>query len=164
MGQLRAKTMMQKAGFLDSDKKTPEHDKIQIWVNNNAKLILDSLPILENKEYKIQSKNWEYKLVDDSYQNRYISPIVGFVDVSFDIETKTPIFSASASRATIYIEIKTSIPSLGELIRQLRFYEHYLDLEKGNRMLVVSPDDTHKTILEEQGFWFYKYKDETKLF
>ena len=65
------------------------------------------------------------------------------------------------STIDIYIEIKTEIPSLGELIRQLRAYKTYIP---NGYYIVVCPDDTHKEILEEQNFYFYKYQDPTQLF
>lgn len=164
MGQIKAKTMMQKSGFVDSDKKSPEHDKIQKWIYNNPEKVLDTIPILKGKNFKILNKKWEYTLLDKSYLNRDSYPIAGYIDLAFYLEASSPIVQNNSTETSVYVEIKTSIPSLGELIRQLRFYENYLELDKGIRILVVCPDDSDQQILEEQGFWFYKYKDETKLF
>jgi hypothetical protein len=62
----------------------------------------------------------------------------------------------------IYIEVKTEIPSLGELIRQMRAYQAYLDSFAS--YIIVAPDNRHEKILKEQGFYFYKYKDPSLLF
>jgi len=54
-------------------------------------------------------------------------------------------------------EAKTAIPSLGELIRQLRLYQQYCRYQ----LYVVSPDDGFAEQLVEQGFGFIKYPDGT---
>jgi hypothetical protein len=160
MSQLKAKTLMQKVGFLDPDKKTPLHDKMQKWVYYNFEKSIEQIVPL-NFEYKIVKKEWEYKLETELTKYQRVSSIVGFVDLKVTIE-----LMETKKYISFYFEIKTEIPSLGELIRQLRFYEKYIPqyTENKNLVIVVSPNDEHKEILNEQGFHFYKYKDEYKLF
>lgn len=98
---------------------------------------------------------WEYQIF---HETKYNSQLIGFVDLAFEIQ-----YEGSYERNFVYFEIKTAIPSLGELIRQLNTYRTYLR-EYKNIIVVVSPDDTHKTILEEQNYHLYKYKDPEKLF
>jgi len=57
-------------------------------------------------------------------------------------------------KGKVAIEIKTAIPSLGELVRQIRMYKTYLDAE----FLVVCPDDRFAEPLRSQGIGFYKYE------
>ncbi len=52
-----------------------------------------------------------------------------------------------------YFEVKTSIPSLGELLRQINMYRKY----KPGTYFVVCPDDRFKDMLFEQGVRFIKY-------
>ena len=54
---------------------------------------------------------------------------------------------------TFFVKVKTKIPSLGELFRQLRMYKEYVKDE----IIVVCPDDIEKELIESQGFRFYKY-------
>lgn len=54
---------------------------------------------------------------------------------------------------SVLVEAKVAIPSLGELMRQLRLYQTAF----AGRIVVVSPDDTHASILAEQGIVFLKY-------
>ena len=54
-------------------------------------------------------------------------------------------------------EAKVAIPSLGELIRQLRHYQQYCRYQ----LYVVSPDDRFAGQLVAQGFGFIKYPDAT---
>lgn len=56
---------------------------------------------------------------------------------------------------TFAFEIKSTIPSLGELIRQLRFYEAQLDAD--TNLVVVSPDERWNTAIASQGFAFIAY-------
>lgn len=55
---------------------------------------------------------------------------------------------------SLLIEVKTKIPSLGELFRQLNTYKEY---ESGD-YLVVCPDDSEKEIIRSQGFMFFKFE------
>ncbi len=52
----------------------------------------------------------------------------------------------------VYFEVKATLPSAGELIRQIRMYQEYVQGE----WVVVSPDDRHRRILEGQGIQFYQ--------
>jgi len=53
---------------------------------------------------------------------------------------------------TYFFEIKTSIDSIGELIRQINHYKTY----KKGRYFVVCPDDRSKEILKQQNIDFIK--------
>jgi hypothetical protein len=52
----------------------------------------------------------------------------------------------------VYLEVKAAMPSAGELIRQIRMYQEYVQGE----WVVVSPDDRHRSILDSQGIQFYQ--------
>lgn len=56
--------------------------------------------------------------------------------------------------AKVYFEVKSSIPSLGELIRQIRLYQEYVDAP----FVIVCPDDTFAQSLQAQGIDFVKYE------
>jgi hypothetical protein len=55
-----------------------------------------------------------------------------------------------AKETIINFEIKSSIPSIGELIRQIRMYQTY---QKG-RYVVVSPDARWERMLDSQRIGF----------
>lgn len=156
MGQLKAKTLIEKHGFSDKEKGTPEHDKIQKWVYKNAHKIIDELFVKDSEEFEIISNQWEFEIIQNTTYNK---SIIGFVDLRVQYFRKSD--NREYHAQTVFFEIKTSIPSIGELIRQLNFYKTYL----GNyRFVVVSADDSCADILTEQGYYFYKYDDPTKLF
>lgn len=61
MGQLKAKTLLEQFGFVDTDKKNPKHDTIQIWTYDNIEQILKSL--LPDKVAAVDKKQWEFNLL-----------------------------------------------------------------------------------------------------
>ena len=165
MGDIKAKTYLEKLGFADSDKKMSEHDIIQAWVYKNIKTILDETIMSKNpKPYEITNVKWEHQII---YTNGYNNQtLIGFADLM--VSYKCEFFNKHADSyqmedGQIIIEIKTKIPDLGSVIRQMRTYQAYQKHYR-TQYLVVSPDDRFTEILKEQGFWFYKYNDPTKLF
>lgn len=165
MGEIKAKTHIEKLGFSDSDKKKSKHDKIQTWVYNNIdKVIAETISKETDKPYVIKKVKWEHQIVYESTNKTYKS-VVGFVDIlvivsgEFYDHKENVVFNEERE---IFIEVKTEIPSLGELIRQMRAYQSYGSWN--TRYLIVSPDDSHAIMLNKQGFMFYKYKDPTELF
>jgi len=50
----------------------------------------------------------------------------------------------------VYFEVKATLSSAGELIRQIRMYQEYVQGE----WVVVSPDNRHRGLLESQGILF----------
>lgn len=165
MGNIKAKTHLEKLGFSETDKKNPKHDTIQTWVYENIKQIICETVMKDSSDpYEIGETKWEHQV---SHQNSYSKMIVGFIDIMVHLKGKfydknSLNYDHLESVKTIFIEVKTEIPSLGELIRQMRAYEFYQG--DSTSYLIVSPDDSYKKILNEQGFYFYKYKDPSLLF
>jgi len=130
----RAKTLIERCGFADYDHKLLTHDEIQIWVYKNfnalVKKCFPDLEVVDKTHVEL-----EYAIFDGKF-------VIGFID-------------AFCNQYSIGVEIKTIMPSLGELIRQIHFYSKYKSISK---WIVVSPDDRHTLILREHGIHFYKYK------
>lgn len=166
MGKIKAKTHLEKLGFADTDKKKADHDKIQTWVYENIGIVINETVMADNKlPYKIIKNEWEHPVV---YTSGNYKLLVGFIDIFVRIggtfDAKGP-YNFNHTTLNVFVEIKTEIPSLGELIRQMRAYQTYVDhFENYTKYMVVSPDDRHAKILNEQGFYFYKYKDPALLF
>lgn len=168
MGTIKAKTHLEKLGFSETDKKKPKHDPIQIWVYENVQQIIAETVMKNSSEsYEVLRPEWEAVI---PYQNASYVTIVGFIDILVHLKGKFyDRNSLNDDRMepykTVFIEVKTEIPVLGELIRQMRAYQFYQN-HKGvsTSFIIVSPDDSYKKILNEQGFYFYKYKDPSLLF
>lgn len=161
MGQVKAKTIIEKAGFKDFDKGSPKHDEIQLWTYENAAKIIDELFIKQKYNFRIMERKWEHEIIEEvHYYASNKKMVVGFVDlfVSFlrDIDKEENIWPC------VYFEVKTEIPSLGELLRQLNFYKVYLKSKP--TFVIVSPDERFEKVIQEQGFYFYKYVEPDKLF
>jgi hypothetical protein len=137
----RAKTLIERLGFLDYDRKKYSHDEIQIWTYRNFRAIVKNVfPLINIDDSKPLDLKLEYPVTDDSYHKNYI---VGFVDVY-------------STRYNIGVEIKTQIPVMGDLIRQIQFYRKYIN----GSWIIVSPDDRNSVILKEQGIYFFKYNNQ----
>ncbi len=115
-------------------------------------------------------KIWESPIVSESARTaRTISQssyTIGFVDmkvmysqpafrVAYDNEsTKVRFEVLQRGRSdTAYFEVKPSIPSLGEVIRQIRMYQTYTGHWP---WFIVSPDDRFAEQLRDQGIGFVK--------
>lgn len=164
MGQVKAKTHLEKLGFSDSDKKESKHDLIQKWVEENIKTIISDTFMSKNPHpYEILNVSWEYPII---YNNGNYKMLVGYIDIVARIKGNFYFNDSKEyenAEKYAFIEIKTAIPSLGELIRQMRAYQSYNN-EKSTFYIIVSPDDRHIETLNSQGFYFYKYKDQNQLF
>lgn len=122
---------------------------------------------------RIFRKTLEYVLKSyTGYQDK-MERIVGYADLL--IETECPRVDPKYRRATnigwddeldgvelvwsreldaprILVEAKSTLPTLGELMRQIQLYRTAF----GGKVVVVSPDDAYAKILGEQGVIFVK--------
>lgn len=158
-------TLQGKMGFQDDDLKTPQHDKIMLWVQEHASPIIwaateKKLLPTQISDIEVSKVEWE---VPVSTENGYT---IGFVDMI--IYGKWPFPRTEAELAdnwsptegiSLVIEVKTAIPNVGELLRQLNLYRGARQFKYGGtRFVVVSPDDRFASVLRSQGIAFYKYE------
>lgn len=68
-----------------------------------------------------------------------------------------PRWTVATADSDLLFEVKTSIPSLGELIRQVNHYRAYR--QPNQSFYVVSPDDRFRPTIEAQGIGFIKYPE-----
>jgi hypothetical protein len=94
-------------------------------------------------KYRAFPQEWE----TFEFEDRFKRPEI-------DLAKCTPQDEIHFLQPFVGFEVKSSIASLGELIRQIRTYQIKF---KGVPFHVVSPDDRFATILEEQGIGFIKY-------
>jgi hypothetical protein len=98
---------------------------------------------------------------------------LGFIDLvatvtypcyGWNWDTNLPRIKNRTTYRMAAFEAKLSIPSLGELLRQLRFYEEHFgsyrpEFPHGDSLkmpfVVVSSDTRYRTAIEEQGFHFW---------
>lgn len=134
-------TLASKLGFQDPDRKDPAHDEMVLWLDG----------LLRDPKVRAQFTTDYYV---DKFQITWEHPIgdarwlAGFVDLCIR-------FSGIYS---VYFEVKTKLPSLGDLIRQLRFYEAKTTYASSNlTMYVVSDDTRYVDVLRDQGIGFVEY-------
>lgn len=117
----------------------------------------------DRPEYKIQAVDEEH-IVSTGSNNQYV---VGAIDLQIVVDThfihyiggerlreELPSWSLFDRRAVINVEVKTSIPSVGDLIRQIKFYQNYDGYQKPI-YVVASPDKRASFRLQSQGILFF---------
>jgi hypothetical protein len=106
--------------------------------------------------FKIESKKWEVPIKAGNY-------IIGYIDflitgqkgrVYLTDSGPSPTWTVSRERARLLFEVKPSIPSRGELLRQINTYREY---ETNSQCFVVSSDDRFEQWLASQDIRFVKY-------
>lgn len=126
---------------------------------------IHKMPIPEKPPIQIVKKDWERPIKSRDY-------IIGFIDMmviyeqpflSMFIELtdqgwveKWTVIQKSYTddgENRIHFEVKTEIPSLGELIRQINMYRTY----GAGRFFVVTPNNSFAQVLEEQGIGLIKF-------
>jgi hypothetical protein len=91
--------------------------------------------------------------IDMESNVKYWKPGVNWDEGGYGREPVLPYWELYRKNLSMFFEVKTSIPSIGELIRQIRMYQEYAD----GIFVVVSPDDKGMPIITSQGIWFVKY-------
>lgn len=149
------------ARMADEDLRTPSHDAIMIWLQENILQVLGEIsssierhpdlgvvPTLNAEDITVK---WESPVWGGGYLNSYgervgSRSIIGYVDML-----------AECSRRVYFpdvaFEVKATIRSIGETIRQINTYRAHL---KNIPFCIVSPDGRFRAILESQGILFVK--------
>ena len=140
--------MKQQKCVSESVMRSPKHNDLTEKLKDEAKniSICNDLSTLKIK------KTWEYPITSNSY-------IIGFVDLNVKIfftinEFNGDEWSSYEDWFTLNFEVKTTIPSLGELFRQINMYREY----DKSRFIIVSPDNKFCEQIESQGLKFLKYE------
>ena len=108
--------------------------------------------------WTLVGKTWEKPVQDERGYT------LGFVDMEIIAERPGPGcvvdvygkagWEVTTLRLRVAVEVKTAIPSMGELLRQIRLYESWWPKY---RFVVVCPDDRFADAIERQGIRFVKY-------
>jgi len=163
MGKIKAKTHLEKMGFKDPDRQETSHKVIQEWVYKNIdKVIAETVMAKNTKPYKIIQNKWEHEIIHVSGNYK---ALIGFIDLLAVIDGTfwfKDLNDYENMNRKVFIEVKSKIPDLGELFRQMNSYRAYEN--RDTLYVIVSPDDEKEQIIREQGFYFYKYKDPNLLF
>ena len=136
--------------FDDADLTTPQHDQIMLWFDANARRLLAPwIPVerAADPTFRLVTE-WEVPVM-----NRNNGYVHGFLDMRVEVWVAD---DGDGYWNRFHIEVKSTIPSLGELVRQLKLYQQYLGPQPG-QFIIVSPDVRYAAKLRELGFGFIEY-------
>ncbi|KOF03939.1 hypothetical protein AWW67_02150 [Roseivirga seohaensis] len=154
-----------------SGNKLEEHQKLIDSLQNwTGKEILEQA--IERPLITSHSVKWEMTVeregrrVGDKYTLGFIDMHVAFSYMGYMIkgipigsnqkkeieEYSLPYLFSYFNDDEVFFEVKTKIPSVGALLRQINFYKSY----KPGKYVVVCPDDRHKELLASQNVGFVK--------
>jgi hypothetical protein len=126
--------------------------------DNNKESYFNFIQLPKKPELEVEKCIWEHPIM--SGKGSYI---VGFADMKVDFLIPTLQYkiddnklSIYKERSSIYFEVKSTISSLGELIRQVRMYQSYTN----GKWFVVSPDTKYSSALESQEIFHIEYNIE----
>lgn len=157
----RLKSRISADSFVDSR----EEDSAQLAMCQkelgkwNAHVIPETFPdipdIIHNETI------WEY-VISTQNGNRGNQYTVGFIDLvaKFSVPVlwgngKSLEYEVGYRDSAAFFEVKSTVDSLGQLIRQVRLYQQYVGKDN---WFVIAPDDSFKEPLKKQGIEFIKYK------
>ena len=139
----------QKQIFLD-ELKNIEHEieELESWKN------LGQLP---DKSITTKRKTWERPIKS---HNEFV---IGFIDMEvvcdvpeyLDYSGDFPVWKIRHIEYSLMFEVKTSIKSIGEVVRQIQLYKNYRNRYK-DKFIIVSPDDRYVDLLKSQNIGFVK--------
>lgn len=125
------------------------------------------IPIPPSKtEPKVHKKIWEYPVMSGNFTVGFIDLLVEYTTPRLTYRGVNHIYNIPLIQNSfewiiendlmaIAIEVKSVMPSIGELIRQIRMYQTYVP---NISFFVVSPDDRFASALQSQGIGFIKYE------
>jgi len=132
---------LDKALKIDDDQlKTPEHDKLCLWVNKHHQ------EFMKGCCYDLV---WERPIINRGF-------VVGIPDFSLMVTYK---YVSNGYLPIAFIEVKPKIKSLGETLRQLQLYKNVCGREN-IKIILVTKSIEYKDIFESQGFYFVGVTDE----
>ena len=153
--------------FADEDLKKSDHDEIMLWLDTNVETLLNQVIYPGLTQEQIDTYLDEPAEIKKSWQQPIISAtgeIVGFIDMIISYDRADT--SGDDISKVFFFDVRTEIPSLGELIREINTYKLYLGFEESwiYSYVVICPDDRYAGVLKSQeiDFWQYDQKDVVK--
>ena len=147
MNKETPKTLIERFGFNDAELTTPLHDKMLLWSLENIRKLGKLIP--NYLGYKPSTVQAEFPIMGYNDFN------IGFVDLRFQVKLD----DEEKECPFVYVEIKPTVYSIGELIRQINFYRSHLDA-KTTKFLVLTKTKGLKEVLASQDIYVYEFIEE----
>lgn len=137
----------------DSELSTPKHDELvlHLLARENYKKVLDAILFRSLSEC---AENPAINVICEKPISNGNKFLIGYVDIVYEV--KHPLDTYGDSKQDIYIEVKPTIRSFGETLRQINTYRHF---EKNAMYVIYSPDIRFRIAFETQGVIFITPED-----
>lgn len=178
MENKKATTLAQRFGFADPELTTPKHDELMCLLDVGSESYFKKFvsapkrprvlvgagdpprPTDWIEQYPISIAEvrvrltWEVPVMNGNYMigfaDMFITVTALFVNgLTFAQGNKWMAQSDEVSQS-VWVEVKPSIPSAGECIRQIRMYQQYCP----GSWYIFSPDERFRSVIEGQGIKF----------
>ena len=125
--------------------------------DENKEFYFKDIQLPKKPELEVKKCTWEYPITTgkDSYILGFADMKVDFMNTILNYNADDREISIFKDKHSVFFEAKSSISSLGELIRQIRMYQTYTR----GKWFVVSPDIKFSTALESQEIFHIEYND-----
>jgi hypothetical protein len=178
---LEAKEPRKKRKIVDHecDLSTPIHNEIVLWAVQNRRNIYEkefgSLSPSKEVQYSVEYpvKAISSRGPHNSYEPYHFNAgISGYMDLVLwcrdSLEKRIERTGMpndehdKVETDTLYIEVKSKVPSFGEIMRELQCYHSLLQRVRSADIVLLCPSTPFAEIIREQGFTVIKYRgDET---
>lgn len=149
--------------LIDEDLAKPQHDEMMLWLDETMETILNRIiyPDMTAEQITIYSehpakihKDWQQPIKSTAGQ------IVGFIDMLVRYERNVE--PDDDLLKIFFFDVRTEIPSLGALIRDVNLNKEHLGFDHGwmYSYILVCPDDRHADVLQAQEIEFLRYGTE----
>lgn len=127
-------------------------------IPDDMKMVVDAYPLGVTIR-RVTEKTWEKPVMNGNFMVGFVDMLVVYA-VERDNVRLSPRWTGQKYGITSHsegaqfkfaFEVKPSIPSAGELIRQIRMYQPFTH---GVRWFIVSPDTRFRSVIEGQGIGF----------
>ena len=160
-------TLLQRMGFRDPDRKTPDHDRACIELATTPKKLLSALDIScdaarAHLEQPLQKGTGKYTstigFLDATVEWKKIKMVVG-CSSSWKHPADKPWARCTScfdyddgDHGILLVEVKTRVENIGDLLRQMNLYREYAKFRQYVIWSLFPEDRRYGTLLSQQGY------------
>lgn len=157
MSHSHDQTLLQRMGFSDPDRRTPAHDKACVAIATDPERFIRRV----RQRDAVTRINCHLEVPLQKGSGQYTTTI-GFIDAVIEWRGPCQIGTAFGSYETIdgvtwgslsmLVEVKTTIDSIGNLLRQMNLYREYRKCDEYVVFSLNKEDARFSELLKQQGY------------